>query len=95
MIFRSAEDRFDLQRSWARPDRPFFAAGACHILAGVFLETFPRSGFHALMIQPKPGFRGSHVLVSNGRQVFDYHGYGDARPYFLHYFSKAARLLPG
>lgn len=29
----------DHHRRWSLPDRTFFGYGACHILAGVFLET--------------------------------------------------------
>jgi hypothetical protein len=35
----------DPERRWALPDRIFFGHGACHILAGVYLENPPLRGF--------------------------------------------------
>src|SRR5471032_3305755 len=75
MIFRTEEQKHDLTRSWHRSDRPFFAAGACHVLAAAFLEVYPNAGFHPFLILPGPGLRGSHVFVSDGETVFDYHGF--------------------
>jgi hypothetical protein len=94
MIFRSENAKKDLLRSWNRPDRPFFAAGACHVLAAVFLETYPEAGYHSLFIRPEAGYRGSHVVVSNGRMIFDYHGYTKQSAYLIHYFSKIRRFFP-
>ena len=94
MIFRSPEAKSDLLRSWNRPDRPFFAAGACHILAVAFLEAYPDAGYRPIHLRPEAGHRGSHVAVSNGRVIFDYHGYTDEETYFAHYFSKIRRFFP-
>jgi len=63
------------ERRWALPDRIFFGHGACHILAGVFLDRSPLTGFHAERIIPGEGFAGNHVYVTDGLVVFDYHGY--------------------
>lgn len=60
---------------WALPDRVFFGHGACHILAGTFLEFPPLPGFHAERIVPKDGLPGNHVYVTDGAIAFDYHGY--------------------
>lgn len=65
----------DHQRRWALPDRVFFGYGACHILAGVFLDVQPLKGFHAERIVPGDGFSGNHVFVTNGTVAFDFHGY--------------------
>jgi hypothetical protein len=65
----------DPHRRWALPDRVFFAHGACHILAGVFLDRPPLLGFYAERVIPAEGFVGSHVYVTNGLIAFDYHGY--------------------
>jgi hypothetical protein len=63
------------ERRWALPDRIFFGYGACHILAGVFLEQPPLEGFHAERIVPAEGFWGNHIYVTNSVIAFDYHGY--------------------
>jgi hypothetical protein len=65
----------DPQRRWALPDRIFFGHGACHILAGVFLERPPLAGFYAERVIPGEGFWGNHIYVTNGVIAFDYHGY--------------------
>lgn len=94
MIFRSEEQKRDQIQSWNRPDRSFFAAGACHILAAAFLEAYSHSGFQAFQIVPKPGFRGTHVFVSNGNRIFDYHGFSEHDRYIIHYFAKIRRFFP-
>jgi len=65
----------DPVRRWALPDRVFFGNGACHILAGVFLEQSPLAGFYAERIIPGTGFSGNHIYVTNGSIAFDHHGY--------------------
>ena len=65
----------DPQRRWDLPDRIFFGRGACHILAGAFLDAPPLSGFHAEWIVPAEPFAGSHVYVTDGAVAFDFHGY--------------------
>ena len=65
----------DPQRRWALPDRIFFGHGACHILAGVFLDMQPLPSFYAERIIPADGFSGNHIYVTDGTIAFDYHGY--------------------
>jgi hypothetical protein len=65
----------DPLRRWLLPDRIFFGHGACHILAGVYLDDPPLAGFYAERIIPGDGFAGSHVYVTNGVIAFDFHGY--------------------
>jgi len=65
----------DPGRQWALPDRIFFGYGACHILAGVFLKWNRDPTWIALWIKPKEGFRGNHIIVTDGNIAFDYHGY--------------------
>ena len=72
---RTPAECADVRLSWERPDIPFFAAGACHILAFAFLERWPRSGFSPRFIRPAPGQSGSHVYVSDGHMAFDAQGY--------------------
>lgn len=62
-------------KRWNQSDRVFFGHGACHILAGVFLNKFPNKGFYAVKIAPNIGFPGNHIFVTNGVIAFDYHGY--------------------
>jgi hypothetical protein len=94
MIFRTEEQKHDLVRSWHRPDRPFFAASACHVLAAAFLEVYPNAGFHSLLILPGPGLRGSHVVVSDGQTVFDYHGFSEHHRFLSHYSARIWRFFP-
>ncbi|NJM81358.1 MAG: hypothetical protein HC844_01715 [Tabrizicola sp.] len=63
------------ERRWNQPDRIFFGFGACHILAGVFLEEAPFHGFYGEWIVPIRGFAGTHIYVTNGLISFDFHGY--------------------
>ena len=61
-------------RRWHRPDRHFFANGACQVLAFAFLERYPDIGFRARWIKPAAGFTGNHIYVTDGINAFDYHG---------------------
>src|SRR5690242_955039 len=75
IVLRTPEQKADLEASWARADEEFFGSGACHILAGAFLEKYRQTGFNALMIAPATGFRGSHVVIANEHHVFDCRGW--------------------
>jgi hypothetical protein len=94
MIFRTDEQKRDLKGGWNRPDRPFFATGACHILAAAFLETYPCAGYAPIFVKPNGNFRGGHVLVANAEIVFDYHGYTERMFYFDHFAIKMGRFFP-
>lgn len=94
MVFRSNKAKEDPVLSWNRPDRPFFAAGACHILTAAFIELHPDAGYQTLLIRPEPGFRGGHILASNGKTVFDYHGYSLESVFLRHYTAKIRRFFP-
>ena len=63
------------EKRWLQRDRGFFGFGACHILAGVFLEDPPLDGFYGEWIVPSEGFTGTHIYVTNGALAFDFHGY--------------------
>jgi hypothetical protein len=65
----------DPLRRWALPDRIFFGHGACHILAGTYLDRAPLPGFRAEWIVPEEGLPGTHIYVTDGEIAFDYHGY--------------------
>jgi hypothetical protein len=85
----------DAARRWALPDRVFFAAGACHILAYAFLERYPRAGFRPLWIRPRAGYTGNHIVASDGEAAFDYHGYSRLAALLAHTQAKAGRWWPG
>jgi len=85
----------DPVRRWKLPDRVFFAAGACHILAHAFLERFPSPGFAPVWVRPREGFTGNHVFVTNGDLAFDYHGYVTHDRLVAHFHKRARRLFPG
>ncbi|GAA5512616.1 hypothetical protein Dcar01_01333 [Deinococcus carri] len=72
---RTPQEKQDIALSWRRPDLNFFAAGACHVLAFAFLETYPRAGFRPRFIRPVAGCGGAHVYVTNGLTAFDAQGY--------------------
>ena len=80
---------------WAHPDRIFFACGACHILAYAFLERFPAAGFRAIWMKPAEGFSGNHVVATDGRLAFDFHGYSRWDELLSHAARKNSRWMPG
>ncbi|MDB6168832.1 MAG: hypothetical protein JWM88_1696 [Verrucomicrobia bacterium] len=95
IISRTPEQKADLEWTWERCDEDFFAAGACHILAGTFLEMHPAAGHHALMLQPAEGFRGGHVVATDGTTVFDCRGWSPLAV-FLHRYTEGCRAIyPG
>ena len=75
----------DPQRRWELPDRVFFGHGACHILAGIYLEVTPLAGFHAERIIPGKGYVGNHILVTDGVIAFDFRGYSCRKNLLLHH----------
>ena len=76
MYFLKPGIKADPHRQWSLPDRIFFGYGACHILAGVFLDQPPLPGFYAERVVPVEGCSGgNHVYVTDGVIAFDYHGY--------------------
>lgn len=95
MLFRSEIQKKDQSLSWKRGDRAFFASGACHILAHVFLQQYADQGYRPYMILPDSGFRGGHVYAASEDRVFDYHGFSVKTPFLEHYFRKIKRLFPG
>lgn len=79
MYALNPEIKRDPQKRWKLKDRIFFGNGACHILAGAYLEVAPLTGFHAEWIRPHPGFSGNHIYVTDGDLTFDFHGYASRR----------------
>lgn len=79
---------------WNLPDRIFFGHGACHILAGVFINEQIAPQFRPFWIRPE-NHPGSHVFVSDGELAFDYHGYSNLERLKAHHFRVWERQYPG
>ena len=92
---RTPGSKRDPVKQWALPDRVFFAAGACHILAHAFLEAYPDRGFRPVWIRPVGTHTGNHIIILRGDVVFDYHGYSDWRAYWAHTTRRANQWWPG
>lgn len=88
-------DKSNLKARWERPDRVFFAKGACHVLAEVFLRRNAGRSFRVVLIWPGADFRGSHVFVTDGATVFDWHGYSDHERFVAHSLAKLRRQQSG
>jgi hypothetical protein len=85
----------DAARQWALPDRVFFACGACQVLAYVAEESFRQAGFRTYWLRPAANFRGNHIILSDGRYAFDYHGWSKLGHLLEHAVRKANRWWPG
>ena len=72
---RTEAERADQRLSWFRPDRAFFAAGACHILAFVVAEELAEPAGEVVAMVPRSSGPGSHVYYRLGTHVFDFNGW--------------------
>jgi hypothetical protein len=95
MFFPKINVKQDPARQWHRPDRQFFANGACQVLAYAFLERYPNLGFRARWIKPASGFSGNHIFVTDGTTTFDYHGFTTEQRLLALAFRRARRFYPG
>jgi hypothetical protein len=95
MFFPKIDVKSDPMLRWHRPDRQFFANGACQILAYAFLERYPGLGFRARWIKPANGHVGNHIFVTNGRTAFDYHGLTTQERLLSLCFRRARHFYPG
>ena len=95
MFFPKINVKVDPVRRWHRPDRHFFANGACQVLAFAFLERYSDLGFHARWIKPATGYAGNHIFVTDGRNAFDYHGLTTEAQLLSFAFRRARRFFPG
>jgi hypothetical protein len=95
MFFPKTNVKNDPIRRWYRPDRHFFANGACQVLAFAFLEHYPDLGFSARWIKPAAGFTGNHIYVTDGINAFDYHGLTTEQRLLTFGFKRARRFFPG
>ncbi|MFB8003227.1 hypothetical protein [Nocardia sp. NPDC056000] len=71
---RTPLERFDQDLAWHRYDQWFFAAGACHILAYVFVEQH-HEGFTVVGLWPGTAADPSHVFATDGTWAFDHSGW--------------------
>ena len=69
---RTPEESRDVFLSWQREDMVFFAAGACHILAYMFLSLRPNEGFDLIYAKPVNKQPGNHMYVSGRTWAFDF-----------------------
>jgi hypothetical protein len=69
---RTPEESRDVLLSWLREDMVFFAAGACHILAHMFLLLNPNEDFDLIYTKPVNKQPGNHMYVSGGTWAFDF-----------------------
>ena len=95
MFFPKTYVKNDPVRRWHRPDRQFFANGACQVLAYAFLQRYPDLGFHARWIKPLAGYSGNHIFVTDGLNAFDYHGLTTEQRLLSLGFRRARRFFPG
>lgn len=72
---RTPEEFKDVFLAWQREDKAFFAAGACHILAHMFLSLHHGEGYELIYIKPKAKRPGNHLYASNGTWAFDFNGW--------------------
>jgi hypothetical protein len=95
MFFPKINVKNDPVRRWHRPDRQFFANGACQVLAYAFLERYPDLGFRARWIRPGLGYSGNHIYVTDGLNAFDYHGLATEERLLALTYRRARRFFPG
>src|SRR5687768_8983112 len=95
IVLRTPEEKADANLCWSRPDEDFFAAGACHVLAAVFLVTYPCAGFRAWSVCPRPPHhRAGHVVVSRDDVIFDWAGYADRETFLVEYVQAVRTIIP-
>src|SRR5262245_2625617 len=95
MFFPKINVKDDPVRRWHRPDRQFFANGACQVLAYAFLQRYSGLGFHGRWIKPAAGYTGNHIFVTYGLNAFDYHGLTTEERLLSLIFRRARRFFPG
>jgi hypothetical protein len=72
---RTQAEMDDQALSWARADRSFFAAGACHILTWTLLETRPGTGLRAVGLRRAGEPDPFHVIAGDDIRAFDFAGW--------------------
>lgn len=89
-----AENR-DMFLSWQREDKAFFASGACHILARLFVMLHPDEGFELIHIKPTKRTKGHHMYASNGTWAFDFNGWTLEEELLQSYVAAYEKAVPG
>jgi hypothetical protein len=70
---RTPEEKVDKFVSWKRDDTSFFAAGACHILAHMFMELhYHEKKLTMIGLKANKDRYIHHVYVTDGTWAFDY-----------------------
>ena len=69
---RTPEESRDVLLSWLREYMVFFAAGACHILAHMFLLHNLNEDFDLIYAKPVNKQPGNHMYVSGRTWAFDF-----------------------
>lgn len=92
---RTPEEYADPFLSWKRDDKAFFASGACHILADMFMQLHWGQGFTVVHIRPHKNMPGHHVYVTNGEWAFDFNGWTKESELLEEYEKAYAAKHPG
>jgi hypothetical protein len=95
MFFSKIDVKQNPVRQWHRPDRQFFANGACQVLVYAFLERYPKLGLRARWIKPASGSTGNHIFVTDGSTTFDYQGFTTEPRLLALTFRRGRRFYPG
>ena len=82
------------EKRWNLTDRVFFGHGACHILAGVYLQSSTLSELYAVWIKPFEEFNGNHIFITDGKITFDYHGYSEYKKLISHHRKGWSKVYP-
>ncbi len=73
---RTPEEKADKFLAWKRDDTSFFAAGACHILAYMFMELhYKEKEWKMIGLKANKDQYVHHVYVTDGKWAFDYAGW--------------------
>ncbi|MEU7172824.1 hypothetical protein ABZ949_15230 [Micromonospora tulbaghiae] len=72
---RTPQERADQRVAWDRADQPFFAAGACHILAWVCQDTYPDRPISVAGLRFAGQNQVFHVYATWAGWAFDHAGW--------------------
>jgi hypothetical protein len=92
---RTPEEKRDVFASWRRDDKAFFASGACHILAHMFLSLHAGEGYELAYIKPTGQHPGNHMYASDGTWAFDFNGWTKEEELLAGHAAAFQRAYPG
>ncbi|GAA5155901.1 hypothetical protein GCM10023340_42330 [Nocardioides marinquilinus] len=75
---RTDAERADQRLAWARADRAFFAAGACHVLAWACRRLHPGRGVGLIGLRRPGAAEVSHVVATRDGWALDHSGWHPA-----------------